>query len=152
MEDIFDNLAKRMYELFVVNPYAIAIQQNSGAYITKYVPFDDSLLRGMLEKRGAAGCYQQGFRNGLIKWICLDFDCRDKRNPQIQLLYSVIQRQLLSYLDVQGITYLTEFSGRRGIHVWIVFSSVLSKSLGFEIVNWLSKQIKLDNTLFRDSS
>lgn len=137
-----------MYELFVVNPYAIAIQQNSGAYITKYVPFDDSLLRGMLEKRGAAGCYQQGFRNGLIKWICLDFDCRDKRNPQIQLLYSVIQRQLLSYLDAQGITYLTEFSGRRGIHVWIVFSSVLSKSLGFEIVNWLSKQIELDNTLF----
>jgi len=74
LEDIFNNLAKRMYELLVVNPYAIAIQQNSGAYITKYVPFDDSLLRGMLEKRGAAGCYQQGFfkLSGCARYYVLD--------------------------------------------------------------------------------
>lgn len=148
MEDIFDCLAKKIYELFVVNPYAIAIQQDNGNYITKYVPYDYFLIKGMLEKRGAAGCYQQGFKNGLIKWICLDFDCRDKRNPQIELLYSIIQEQLLSYLDAVSITYLTEFSGRRGIHVWILFSGVVSKMSGFKIVDCLAKKIELDNTLF----
>lgn len=148
MKDIFEYLAKKIYELFVVNPYAIAIQQDNGNYITKYVPYDYSLLKGMLEKRGAAGCYQQGFRNGLIKWICLDFDCRNKKNPQIELLYSIIRAQLLEDLDALGITYLTEFSGRRGIHVWILFSGIFSKVLGFEIVNCLSKKVELDNSLF----
>ena len=94
MQDIYSSLAKKVYELFVVNPYAIAIQQDNGKYITKYVPYDYFLLKGMLEKKGAAGCYQQGFKNGLVKWICLDFDCKDKKNPKINLLFSIIKNSL----------------------------------------------------------
>ena len=33
-----------------------------------------------------------------------------------------------------GIRYLTEFSERRGIHVWIIFDKLLTKELGFRIV------------------
>lgn len=148
MEDIFNHLAKKIYDLFVVNPYAVAIQQDDGKYITKYIPYDYYFLKGMLEKRGSAGCYQQGFKNELIKWICLDFDCKDKMNPQIKLLYFNIESQLLRYLKELNITYLTEFSGRRGIHVWILFSGVFSKTIGFEIVSKLSKKIELDDSLF----
>ncbi len=148
MEDIFSRLAKIIYGLFVVNPYAVAIQQDNGQYVTKYVPYDYLLLKGMLERKGAAGCYQQGFKNGLIKWICLDFDCKDKRNPQISLLYSEIKSKILKYLDSMNISYLTEFSGRRGIHVWILFSNVFPKAVGFEIVNYLSNMIELNDELF----
>lgn len=148
MQDIYSSLAKKVYELFVVNPYAIAIQQDNGKYITKYVPYDYFLLKGMLERKGAAGCYQQGFKNGLVKWICLDFDCKDKKNPKINLLFSIIKNSLLTYLDTLGINYLTEFSGRRGIHVWILFSSVFSKEVGFEIVSILSNMVELDDELF----
>lgn len=148
MEDIFSSLAKKIYELFVVNPYAVAIQQDDAKYVTKYVPYDYLLLKGMLERKGAAGCYQQGFKNGLIKWVCLDFDCKDKRNPQIRLLYSEIASKVLKYLDALNISYLTEFSGRRGIHVWILFASVFSKAVGFEIVNHISNMFELDNRLF----
>lgn len=146
--NIRSKLAKKLYDLFVVNPYAIAVQQDDGRYITKYIPYDYTLIEAMLRKNGALGCYQQGFKNGLIKWICLDFDCRDKENPQIDLLYSIIKEQLLIVLDELGINYLTEFSGRRGIHVWILFSSVFSKKIGFEIVNTLYSKVEFDQEMF----
>lgn len=148
MEDIFSDLARKIYELFVVNPYAVAIQQDDGSYVTKYVPYDYLLLKCMLERKGAAGCYQQGFKNGLIKWICLDFDCKDKKNPQILLLYSMIKSKVLNHLEILGIRYLTEFSGRRGIHVWILFTDVFPKAIGFEMVNRIVDVVGWDNEIF----
>lgn len=35
---------------------------------------------------------------------------------------------------------MTEFSGRRGIHVWIIFNTLLTKELGFRIVCELEKK------------
>ena len=37
MEDIINRIANLEYDLFVANPHAIAIQQNDGRYITKYI-------------------------------------------------------------------------------------------------------------------
>ena len=144
MSDIISKIANRIYDLFVVNPYAIAIQQKNGAYLTKYVKYDASVLEAMLYSKGAAGCYQQGFRNALIKWICLDYDCKDKENPDLDGLYNYIRENILKSLDELGIRYLTEFSGRRGIHVWIIFKEFLEKKTGYQIIQKILEEKNLD--------
>ena len=45
-------------------------------------------------------------------------------------------------LDEVSVRYLTEFSGRRGIHVWVIFDKILTKSLGFRIVCELEQRCK----------
>lgn len=141
-------LAERMYELFVVNPYAIAIQEKNGLYLTKYVQYDASVLEAMILSHGSAGCYQQGFSNGLIKWICLDYDCNDKINPDIQGLLSYLKENVLNRLSKHKIRYLTEFSGRRGIHIWIVFDRTFEKKYGFQIINKILEGIELDRGIY----
>ncbi|OWV15685.1 reverse transcriptase domain-containing protein [Fibrobacter sp. UWB3] len=144
MSDIISKIANRIYDLFVVNPYAIAIQQKNGAYLTKYVKYDASVLEAMLYSKGAAGCYQQGFRNALIKWICLDYDCKDKENPDLDGLYDYIKKNILQRLDEYSIRYLTEFSGRRGIHVWIIFNTRFEKRTGYQILKKILENLVLD--------
>ena len=143
-EKIVSKIAKRIYELFVVNPYAIAIQEQNGSYLTRYVQYDASVLEAMIHSRGSAGCYQQGFRNGLIKWLCLDYDCTDKENPDLQGLLNYIKEKILSRLDELEISYLTEFSGRRGIHVWIIFDRVFEKRIGYQIIKKILEGVELD--------
>lgn len=145
---LIEEIAQKEFELFVVNPYAIAIQQNDGKYITKYFQYDARLLSNMIKSHGSAGCYQQGYRNGLIKWICLDFDCKDKENPPVQELNEFLKRFVLQKLSELGIHYLTEFSGRRGIHVWVIFSEPVSKSIGYSIINSLMHGITVNTALF----
>lgn len=146
--NIVERLAGKIYEYYVVNPYAIAIQQPDGRYTTKYVPYDASMIEAMIRANGSAGCYQQGFKNGLIKWICLDFDCKDKIDPDLTGLWKIIQEQLLIKLDELCIHYLTEFSGRRGIHVWIIFNDAFSKGTGYKIVTNLRRMVELDEDKF----
>lgn len=147
MEEIIKEISKIEFDLFVVNPHAIAIQQNDGRYITKYIQYDSSLIENMLLNNGSAGCYQQSYGNGKIKWICLDFDCKDKSADEedISDLYTIIKTDLLSYLDELQITYLTEFSGRRGIHVWIIFDSPVDKEIGYWIINTLRNKVDLND-------
>lgn len=148
LETTIESLAKNIFKLFVANPKAIAIQIDSGAYITKYVSFDYKLIENMYRRRGSAGCYQQGFKNNKIKWICLDFDCNNKDQPNVPELLDVLKKTILQKLRELNISYLLEFSGRRGIHVWILFSTPITKENGFRIITELSKYIYLDETLY----
>lgn len=146
-ELIREKIAQRLYELLVVNPSAIAIQQKDGRYATCYIQYDEYLLAEMLRRRGSAGCYQQN-PGGLIKWICLDFDCKKKTNPPLDELYNLIKTSVLKKLDEIGISYITEFSGRRGIHVWIIFEEKISKKIGYSIIQELVKDLSFDESKF----
>ena len=153
-------LAQRLYDLFIVNNTVIAVQDADGAYRTKYIsPFDSSLLAMMLTQKESLGCYQQT-TFGKIRWICLDFDIRDKsaegetRNRLLGRLHNDVISYIKAYLDCHHISYLTEYSGRRGIHVWIIFSKPISKGQGFFLVQKVCKEIgiqeKLGNTFGLD--
>lgn len=146
-ELIREKIAQRLYELLVVNPSVIAIQQKDGRYATCYIQYDEYLLAEMLRRRGSAGCYQQN-PGGLIKWICLDFDCKKKTNPPLDELYNLIKTSVLKKLDEIGISYITEFSGRRGIHVWIIFEEKISKKIGYSIIQELVKDLSFDESKF----
>ena len=146
-EEIVQRISERIYSLLVLNSSAAGIQQKDGRYITKYIPITPSLIESMILSRASMGCYQQGYKTGYIKWICLDFDCKDKSNPDVLSLYRDAILPIISYLNKVGITYLTEFSGRRGIHIWIIFDCILKKSVGYRILNEILKRTGIQSNI-----
>lgn len=142
-EQIIKKIAELEYNLFVVNMYAAGIQQNDGRYITKYFPMSPFVIEQMIKSKGSMGCYQQNYKGNKIRWICFDFDCKDKVNPDVEELYKIIIKPFVNELDKLGIRYLLEFSGRRGIHVWILFNCVITKELGYKIVCTLENKYLL---------
>ncbi len=139
-DHLIRNIAQIEYSLFVVNSYAAGIQQNDGRYITKYFPMSPFVIEQMLLRQESMGCYQQGYKTNRIRWICFDFDCKEKTEPDIHALYEECVLPFIHVLDEAKIHYLTEFSGRRGIHVWIIFNKLLTKELGFRIVCELERR------------
>jgi hypothetical protein len=137
--NLIQNIAQLEYSLFVVNNCAAGIQQRDGRYVTKYFPVSPFVIEQMLLNYGSMGCYQQGYRTNRIKWICFDFDCKDKSEPDVHTLYEECVAPFVQMLDDLEIYYLTEFSGRRGIHVWIIFSKLLTKKRGYQILCKLEK-------------
>lgn len=140
VEQNIKDIAELEYSLWVVNTYAAGIQQKDGKYITKYFPMSPFVIENMLLENGSMGCYQQGYKTNQIKWICFDFDCKDKDDPDVYELYEKCILPFVQMLDNWKIKYLTEFSGRRGIHVWMIFNTIFSKELGFRIICELERQ------------
>lgn len=140
MDDDIKKISILLHEMFVINDSAAAIQQEDGRYITKYFPFNAFVIESMLRSRGAIGCYQQSYYTGFVKWICVDFDCKDKDKPDVAKLYDKYVVEFLKVLKKHKISYLTEFSGRRGIHVWVHFNESIPKNLAYKIINKLYNQ------------
>lgn len=140
VDQLIRKIAEYEYRFFVVNNYAAGIQQSDGRYITKYIPMSPFIIENMLLQHGSMGCYQQGYKTNRIKWVCFDFDCKDKSNPDLPTLYQDYIFPFTQLLNEMKIRFLVEFSGRRGIHVWILFNTLLTKDLGFRIVCELEKR------------
>lgn len=134
MKTIIKDIAELEYSLFVVNTHAAGVQGDKGIYYTKYFPITPYVLANMIKNGGSLGCYQQVYCSDRIRWICLDFDCVKGTAVDLNGLYMECVLPVTTYLDSIGIQYLQEYSGRRGIHVWIVFSSLITKLQGYEII------------------
>ncbi|WP_313983957.1 reverse transcriptase domain-containing protein [uncultured Solobacterium sp.] len=143
-------IAKKLYELFVVNRNAMAIQLADGNYVTKYTKITENDILCMLVEGKAIGSYQQLYKSPYLKWICFDFDCKDKDKPNIGKLYASCTKPLNEYLDEHGISYVNEFSGRRGIHTWILFSNYVKKEDAYNLIQSIKKSVgwNYDNTEF----
>ena len=48
-EQIIKKIAELEYNLFVINMYAVGIQQNDGRYITKYFPMSPFVIEQMIK-------------------------------------------------------------------------------------------------------
>lgn len=140
VNQLIREIAEYEYRLFVVNTCAAGIQQNDGRYIKKKIMMSPFVIENMILQHGSMGCYQQGYKTDRIKWICFDFDCKDKEEADLDSLYQECVLPFTRMLEETGIRYLTEFSGRRGIHVWILFRTILTKRLGFRILCELEKR------------
>ena len=103
MNTIIEQLAQKEYELFVVNTTAVAVQGRDGNYYTEYIPVTPFLLQNMLSQQGSLSCYQQKYRTNRIRWICFDFDCNEKENPDIQELYSTCITPLIEKMGLTEI-------------------------------------------------
>lgn len=141
IENLNKKLSVLLFQLFVTNTYAMAFQREDGKYITKYLPISEYLIEEMLNQGGSIGCYQQCYKSNMVKWICFDFDSPKKYDPDLHSLYENNVAPLKRICDEYNIRYLTEFSGRRGIHLWIIFSHLIPKDKAFYILNFLKNKL-----------
>lgn len=141
IKDIQHKIAKKIYELFVVNRNAMAVQLADGNYVTKYTKITENDIFCMLVERKAIGSYQQLYKSPYLKWICFDFDCKDKDEPNVSKLYTFCTEPLTKHLDELGIFYINEFSGRRGIHTWILFDNYVKKEDAYNLVQAIKKAV-----------
>lgn len=137
-------IAQLLFDLFVINRKAIAVQLNDGQYITQYVSITENDIYCMLKEKKSLGTYQQIYKSPYLKWICLDFDCNDKSNPDLESLYQECIKPVNDFLISKNIYYINEFSGRRGIHIWIIFDRLIEKSIAYEILTTIYEKSRVE--------
>lgn len=143
-------LSKKLFKSFVINQRYFAVQK-SGYYIAKNQFINQKTIERILQNKESFLCYQEDFN--YIKWICFDFDINKdlidsgEFEKNKQKLYSELVdnlKQLTSFLDKKQIGYLLEFSGNRGIHIWILFDEEITRQDGFFIFQSILKQVSLN--------
>ena len=51
----------------------------------------------MLIEGKAIGSYQQLYKSSYLKWVCFDFDCEEKDEPNVNKLYKECTKPLNKY-------------------------------------------------------
>lgn len=139
MNDVYENMSKALYERFVVNPNVVAVQKDNGAYAAVRTPITIEMIKMMLIGGFSLGTYQQQYKNDKLRWICFDFDAKKKENNQEEL-NELKEKHIIPFINglkKKGLKYLIEFSGRRGFHIWLFFNQLISKDLGYSIIQYL---------------
>lgn len=147
---LFENISQKLFDLFVTNDSAIAVQTNSG-YKTVETEVTPEILYYMLKTKSAVAVYQQATYKDTLRWICFDFDCTNEGN--LPIVYSSVIFPFAKSLTEMGVPFLLEFSGRRGFHIWIILDRMIPKSTGYALLlsieqNCLSK-IEHDRKLYK---
>ena len=141
-------ISKLLYTTFVCNRNVYAEQMEDGNYRTLNKPLLPYVIDKMLQQKSSLLTYQES--NGYMKWICLDFDIDKKildlglQNDYTRSLIKSVT-STLKFLNENNIIPLIECSGRRGIHLWILFEEVINKSDAYKIV----KHIIANSTIER---
>lgn len=145
-------LSTILFDYFVINQRYYAIQR-LGDYEAKKQFINSVTIERMLNTKDSFLCYQEDFNK--IKWICFDFDInKEVRNQEnfdeiesslyIELINEI--SKLTTLLYEKKINYLVEYSGNRGIHIWILFDNKLTRQEGAIIF----EKILLESNLFLD--
>ena len=138
-KDIYQEVADVLFSRFVVNHSAVAVQNENGKYMTIKTPLTVEMIKAMLRGGFSIGTYQQQYNNDKLRWICFDFDVKKKSENDSELndLKNLYIIPFLLKLENKDISYLVEYSGRRGFHIWIFFNQIISKNLAYTIIKSL---------------
>lgn len=155
-------LSIELYNFFFYNKRVFAIQHNDKddkpAYKTIYETIDSNKIEYYIKNKNAIMTYQQTLDK--LQWLCLDFDIatpslednykfnHDNKNRPLLLNDVNIAKK---YLDDIGIDYILEYSGNRGIHIWILLKEVVSKELGYKIITTIYENINFETVKTFDS-
>lgn len=105
--------------------YPLQIARNGGSYTVIREPLTDAIIAGHLQGSKTIGLYSSP--DSTTKWLCIDIDTLD----QAEL------RKVKKRVSQLGIPFLTEFSGKKGYHIWIFFNKPypnrIARTLGQEI-------------------
>jgi len=89
--------------------YPIQYSNNGGGYNVIRDELTDQIIRRHLKGDQTIGLY--GSSNSHSKWLCIDVDELEEASI----------REVQNHARRFGIPYLTEFSGKKGYHLWIFF-------------------------------
>jgi hypothetical protein len=151
---LLDQVAARLRRLFAGTARAYIHQQPDGSYRTIRRRLTTNVVRHMLITGGSVGAYQVS--NGRVSWICFDFDITKQAQQDAgdagwagifndQLLPLV--DQLLQHLRSLAIPHLVEFSGNRGVHVWVTFDRPIPRTTAHRVLSALVDGASLSHDL-----
>lgn len=149
-DELINRLSKLLYDFFVTNNTVVSLQMPDGRYIPQIVNYDFSLFEEMIKTKESLAVYQQKKHSDLVKWICLDFDCTKSGNGNIETLYDKYIKEIRNTIEKNNLNYLLEFSGRRGIHVWIIFDYYIVKEIAYKIEMILLTEIQSEIDMDED--
>jgi hypothetical protein len=89
--------------------YPLQLRTNGGGYTVVREELTDDVILAHLKGERTIGLY--GAPDSTTKWLCIDVDDLDE----------AAIREVQNHARRFGIPYLTEFSGKKGYHLWVFF-------------------------------
>jgi hypothetical protein len=147
-----EQVSNYIAEYFGSNANFYAKQVSDGSYRKTAGVVNYELVKYMILNRQSIACYQRNVDHA-INWICFDFDIlkinigTEAQSACENYLLQTAER-FVDFLNEYAICHILEFSGNRGIHVWINFNSPIFPYVGFEVVKYLLEKsgISIDRT------
>lgn len=153
MNELISVLGAQLYKKFFFNNQAYAIQERINGevkFFTRHSRIDANKISYYIEQKKSILSYQQRFDK--LKWICLDFDVLKSailNTHGFDFLTDLTYRPMLIsevetaclFLTSKNIKFVTEYSGNRGIHIWILFNEEITKKVGYTIIEEIVRQI-----------
>lgn len=148
--DILGKISNKLFDTFYVDDLKYGKQQDDGSYKLIKGKITPVTIQNMIDKQESLLTYQElhVVDNALVKWICIDLDIskRDIDNNEINdnNLRAVKKTAdiVSTFLDSIHISHLTEFSGRRGFHIWIIFDRLILKEEAYYFINYIYSSVK----------
>ena len=142
-------ISQKIFDFFIINHRYFAIQKG-GLYFAKNQYINQKTIEKILNNKESFLAYQEDYN--YLKWICFDFDInkefidngefeKNKENFYNDLIDNI--QTLISFLDAKQIDYLLEFSGNRGLHIWIIFDEKITRQEGYIIFKKIFEQSKI---------
>lgn len=149
-DDIYQKLSNKLFEVFYVDDKKFGRQQKDGSYKLVKEKISPVTIQDMLLNEKSLLTYQELHivGNALIKWICIDLDIEKKDIEKNEVNYENLKfvkeaaDQVCAFLESIGLSYLLEFSGRRGFHIWVVFDRLITKENGFKFINFIISNVR----------
>jgi len=144
-----EKISQKIFDYFIINHRYFAIQKG-GLYFAKNQYVNQKTIEKILNNKESFLAYQEDYN--YLKWICFDFDInkefidngefeKNKEKFYNDLIDNI--QTLTSFLDVKQIDYLLEFSGNRGLHIWIIFDEKITRQDGHIIFKEIFEQSKI---------
>jgi hypothetical protein len=143
-----NNLAKELFNIFASDQRYYLKQLEDGTYRKMSGQTSVLLIEKKILEKDSLAIYQKNLDSS-VKWICYDFDILKKHlnketfvNASEELSKTILN--FTNFLNEHNISYLTEFSGNRGIHIWITFEDSINYQVAYNILNIILIKSKIE--------
>jgi|GEM_PF-3110748 len=160
IDDLYKKVSNKLFNIFYVDHKKYGRQKENGSYHLVKETLSVVTIDDMLRNQKSLLTYQElhVVNTARIKWICIDLDISKKEIDQndINITNLTLVKEgadiVCRFLESKGIPYLLEFSGRRGFHVWIIFDKIITKELGYRLIEVITKNVRteIDDRIFID--
>ena len=144
-ENLYMNIHKELSSLvaryFGSNANFYINQIADGSYRKMPGRMSAGLIYTAINQQKSIGSYQRNVEHTL-NWICLDFDILKENIGTAREVISekhllAVTKALVQSLNLKEIGHFIEFSGNRGIHIWISFLETISPQSAFELIKYI---------------
>ncbi|AZB00307.1 hypothetical protein EG359_12060 [Chryseobacterium joostei] len=149
-DNLYRILSDKLFSIFYVDDLKYGRQQENGSYKLIKERITPVTIEDMLRNQKSLLTYQELHivDTAFIKWICIDLDISKKEidenkiNPSNLRDVKTAAEIVVEFLNEKNIPHLVEFSGRRGFHIWIFFERLVTKSDGYNLINYIYFNVK----------